>query len=60
MDIGRQLADLYEDFYQSSKNFEKKFNDRDYLKETEYPYPTLSLKKEDIYTTMLIHLIFIL
>ena len=23
LDIGRQLADLYEDFYQSSKNFEK-------------------------------------
>ena len=44
--IGQQLADLYEDFYQSSKNFEKKFNDKDYLKETGISITNFELKKE--------------
>lgn len=44
--IGQQLADLYEDFYQSSKNFEKKFNDKDYLKETGIYITNFELKKE--------------
>ena len=46
LDIGRQLADLYEDFYQSSKNFEKKFNDRDFLKETGISISNFEIKKE--------------
>ena len=44
--IGQQLADLYEDFYQSSKNFEKNFNDKDYLKETGISISNFELKKE--------------
>ena len=46
LSIGQQLADLYEDFYQSSKNFEKKFNDKDYLKETGISITNFELKKE--------------
>ena len=59
LSIGQQLADLYEDFYQSSKNFEKNFNDKDYLKETGISISNFELKKREVHPTMIIHLIFI-